>query len=423
MDIGTTSTTVAYQVCAAKDDLPPIHVARLHEMEYECPMIVRYNEAGQFEEGPGLINQLDDGLLGEDDCLRFSKLALQPNTETKAIYEKVIAHTSRVGKKPEDIFVDYLAAIVRKAKAYIKGTSYGNVDNTPLELFISTPQIWAPATNLAMIEAGKRMASKCAIVPEPLCAAAFVLNDEINVGSQSNTNVTLGVDDLVLVADLGGGTADLVLFRLCSAPANGPNFTLEVVRPANGSLAGATQINRNYLKWVKEKKFHGNMEVFEHTANELGFEASEFAAKLSAVFETCKVWTVLIMGMRRLTVTQLEFPKSNNYNVVVNCRQGAQRPSWICTLSRSVVYLPWSSFDYILQANRDDRGDMESLFRPVVDDVVKLIRDTLVGIEDPDEPEKLRSFILCGGSRNSSHVRKVLQTTFSAINILCPKDE
>jgi len=289
IDMGTTSTTVAYQVCAVKDDLPPIHVARLHDMEYESPMIVRYNEVGQFEEGPGLISQLDNGLLGEDDCLRFSKLALQPNTETKAIHEKVVAHTRRVGKKPQDIFVDYLASIIRRAKASIKATSYGNIDDVPLELFISTPQIWAPSTNLAMIEAGKRIAVKCAIVPEPLCAAASVLNDQINIGSQSGTNVVLGVDDLVLVADLGGGTADIVVFKLCSSPSDGLNFSLEVVKPATGSLAGATRINNNFVKWVKDKQIHGDKKAFEDTSLELGFTASEVSALLLARFETCKV--------------------------------------------------------------------------------------------------------------------------------------
>jgi len=308
-------------------------------MELESAMVVRYNEAGQFEEGQDLIEQTDEGLLGESDCLRFSKLALQPNHATKAIHEKVAAHTARVNKKPQDIFVDYLNAIVKKAKAYIKGTSYGNVDDIPLELFISTPQIWAPSTNRAMTEAGKRIASKCAIVPEPLCAAAFVLNDEINVGSQSQTNVTLGMDDLVLVADLGGGTADLVLFRLCSSLFNGPNFTLDVVRPATGNLAGATQTNRNFEKWVKDAKFNGNMQAFETTAIELGYEASEFSAKAAAAFETCKVKyaTTSGVGIQRLTVTQLDFPKSNNYNVVVNCRQGARRPFWTCTLKRLVA--------------------------------------------------------------------------------------
>jgi len=66
---------------------------------------------------------------------------------------------------------------------------------------------------------------------------------------------------------------------------------------------------------------------------------------------------------------------------------------------------------------------MELLFRPIIDDVVKLIRDTLVGIENPDEPNKLKTIILCGGLGNSSHVRKVLETTFGAISILHPRDE
>jgi len=66
---------------------------------------------------------------------------------------------------------------------------------------------------------------------------------------------------------------------------------------------------------------------------------------------------------------------------------------------------------------------MESLFRPVVDDAMKLIRNTLVGMENPDEPNKLKAIMLCGGLGNSSHVRKVLQTTFSAINVLYPTDE
>lgn len=287
IDIGTTSSTVAYQVCATKYEDPVVHIARLNKMELESPMIVRYDEFGNFHEGQDLVDQLNQGLLREDECLRFSKLALQPNKTTKVIHDKVIAHTARVGKTPQDIFLNYVDAIVMRTKTFIKGTHFGNVDDTPLELLISTPQIWAPSTNLAMVAAGKRIAAKCSIVPEPLCAAAFVLNDEINV--VGHANVTLDVDDLVLVADLGGGTADMVLFRLCSAPHDGPNFALEVVRPATGNLAGATQINRNFEKWLEERHFEGNVVGFNKIASELGFEATEFSARASIAFETCKV--------------------------------------------------------------------------------------------------------------------------------------
>lgn len=63
------------------------------------------------------------------------------------------------------------------------------------------------------------------------------------------------------------------------------------------------------------------------------------------------------------------------------------------------------------------------MFRPVVGEIVKLIRDTLQGIDDPDEPSKLKSIILCGGLAGSTYLRETLVNTFRAIKFSHPLDE
>jgi len=63
------------------------------------------------------------------------------------------------------------------------------------------------------------------------------------------------------------------------------------------------------------------------------------------------------------------------------------------------------------------------MFQPVVNDIINLVYDTLAGIENPNDPVKLKAVILCGGLGSSSHVRSALKESFGAINILHPRDE
>jgi molecular chaperone DnaK (HSP70) len=205
-------------------------------------MICRYDDDGTFSEGRDLLARVNQGLLSKEDVLEFAKLALNPTSATAAVHKKVLAHVGRVGKTPHDLIADYLTTLMQKAFLGIfKGKDYGDVSHIPHHLFLCVPEIWAPASNLAMVEAAKRAgADQCSIVPESLCVAACVLHDELNVDIFRGATSRLQENDLILVADLGGGTADLVLFKLCSAIAGGPNFQIEVLKPATGSLgAGA----------------------------------------------------------------------------------------------------------------------------------------------------------------------------------------
>lgn len=111
-----------------------------------------------------------------------------------SIHEKIIEHTRRVGKTPNELMADYVKSIVRKARAAIARTLYGSIDHVRLELMISTPQIWHPQSNIALVEAGKQAgASSCVIVPEPLCAAASVLFEELKHDEDRHLQVQLKV--------------------------------------------------------------------------------------------------------------------------------------------------------------------------------------------------------------------------------------
>lgn len=52
---------------------------------------------------------------------------------------------------------------------------------------------------------------------------------------------------MALVIACGGGTADACLIRLCGRSTEGA-FQFEVVRPAEGNLAGAARINEEFTR-------------------------------------------------------------------------------------------------------------------------------------------------------------------------------
>lgn len=104
-------------------------------------MIVMYDDNDNLHEGNELVRQLEDGLLEEEDVLRFSKLALQPDADNMDIFNKVSSHLNRHNKTIEDMWADYLGLLLVKVRAYIKRGPYGDVDDVPFHLYICFPQV------------------------------------------------------------------------------------------------------------------------------------------------------------------------------------------------------------------------------------------------------------------------------------------
>jgi hypothetical protein len=208
IDIGTTSTTVAYQLChddesnvSKKRDstnVPTIHIAELEASENASPMLCRYDNSGCFLEGQALSLQLERGSLEENDVIRFSKLALQENETTRSVSKRVQAQLQQNGKTVDSLMSDYLQAVISKARSAITHRSvHGDASEVPVHLLLCVPEIWAPESNIALTEAAKTAGVvKSSPVPESLSVAACILHDEINENRLDNSALGVSVSRL-----------------------------------------------------------------------------------------------------------------------------------------------------------------------------------------------------------------------------------
>lgn len=97
----------------------------------------------------------------------------------------------------------------------------------PIELFLSVPQMWTAPANLHMVQAAKAAGiSRVELVYEPQCAAAFF--------THAVQPRNLAVHNVILIADIGGGTGDFVSYECRSNLGDGAKVGLQLIGEAEG---------------------------------------------------------------------------------------------------------------------------------------------------------------------------------------------
>lgn len=188
LDIGTTWTKAAFQFSNADDrsNSSQIWPVAWESNGFQTPSTVSYQK-GKLLWGADLERALSDGEVTESVVLRQFKLALHSDASVEDVKDKVLALSKQENKSVFDLFADYLSELVAYAKDRIfTGNSRGLAfdPNIPLEIIVSVPQCWDPASNIALVEAAKQLGSSCTVVGEALCASAFIWTKEIDVSAE-----------------------------------------------------------------------------------------------------------------------------------------------------------------------------------------------------------------------------------------------
>lgn len=99
-----------------------------------------------------------------------------------------------------------------------------------MQLFLSVPQMWKAPANLIMTKAAKEAGvDYIELVYEPQCAAAFYTH---NVKDRLPKQMNVG--DVLLIADIGGGTGDFVSYEYRHDSDAGAKVGLRMVGNAHG---------------------------------------------------------------------------------------------------------------------------------------------------------------------------------------------
>lgn len=294
---------------------------------------------------------------------KWIKLGLVPQLKTElasrlsAAYQDPLHVDAPRHKEPADLVTDYLSCL-REHVVHVLKTKIGRAfDGMEITWVITVPAMWpdaAKAQTLASAEeAGMGSKGKIRILSEPEAAAIHAL--------KSSNPHDLQVGDTIVICDAGGGTVDLITFKILELE---PNLRLKEEAPGNGSLCGSTFLNRRFEKLLETRL--ASCPEFKRDTLEEAHER----------FETAK---------RR-------FAGNRNEDFMIPV------PGIPDDQSKSI-------FRGRLRLTGDDMAD---IFEPVLKDVLRLVKEQIVTTNT-----QVKSVLLVGGFGQSPYLRKYIREHIS----------
>lgn len=151
----------------------------------------------------------------KEDCFRWFKLLLDPKNKIGQSSEAVTTSLKllrSLNKRVEDVAADYLRLLWQYTKADIaKARGVDWESNYTVKVVLTVPAIWSHEAKDRTMKIAKNadLPSQIDLVSEPEAAALAVLKEKNKDGE------TLKVGDCFVVCDAGGGTVDLISYKIC----------------------------------------------------------------------------------------------------------------------------------------------------------------------------------------------------------------
>lgn len=152
----------------------------------------------------------------KEQFLSWFKLLLDPKNKVGRDSENVLTTIKllgALGKTPEDIAVEYLKLIWQYTKddiQKVRGDDWADIYT--VRAVLTVPAIWSPGAMDKTLKIARRagLPSNVSLVREPEAAALAVLKEKKDEGEP------LQVGDCFVVCDAGGGTVDLISYKICA---------------------------------------------------------------------------------------------------------------------------------------------------------------------------------------------------------------
>lgn len=150
-------------------------------------------------------------------------------------------------EQPETLVKDYLLALRKHIQAVFAKSLPPSISATaPVEYVLTVPALWSDAaiakTRSCAERAGMGKGPTLTIVPEPEAAAVYAL--------RQMTPYNLSIGDTLVVCDAGGGTVDLISYRITALK---PVLRVTEAAPGRGGYCGSTSLNRRFKSFLRSK--------------------------------------------------------------------------------------------------------------------------------------------------------------------------
>jgi molecular chaperone DnaK (HSP70) len=223
IDFGTSQSGVAWAFSTSPDDVAIISSwkadSRRAADDEKCPSSISYDEDGNVTcWGFHTIN--DTG-----DRFKNFKLLLSQATRDDPKNEPLVKELATLkarNKKPVDVAADYLRCLWAHTLRTLESTSTIEtrvaIDNARFKVVLTVPAIWDHAAQDLTRRAAKQAgilanrhgrSTVMDIISEPEAAALAFFND-----SNLKGQIDLKAGDSFVVCDAGGGTVDLISYKI-----------------------------------------------------------------------------------------------------------------------------------------------------------------------------------------------------------------
>ncbi|KAK6495774.1 hypothetical protein TWF481_002820 [Arthrobotrys musiformis] len=241
--------------------------------EVKCPSDIAYGADGTYRWGylipPGLARlawaklDLDEDSFYENQENGEDYVDLEGSfTETLESVEDEFPMVEGMrhnpfNKSPVDVVADYLTALYNVIMSNLKRTQ-GEIfiNQIAIDWVMTVPAVWSEKAQSLTKEAasragiGQRDKDRLFLLSEPEAAAVYAISELYKRGSIRNDPSMLNVGDTFVLCDAGGGTVDLISYRVGQLQ---PSLGLSEVAVGSGAKCGSTFVDRNFLKLLRRK--------------------------------------------------------------------------------------------------------------------------------------------------------------------------
>ncbi|KAL5001046.1 hypothetical protein BDV10DRAFT_161271 [Aspergillus recurvatus] len=238
IDFGTTFSGIAWTLGGSIDDIEVLSQwpGGGNRTSVKVPSHISYKD-GKVQWGYQ-IGQFSEGLRGIKLLLdENQKIVYTPSIESKAL---LVLY----GKDAVEATADYLKQLIGQAKQVLERRLGIDMDELDSQYILTVPAVWSDrakdATLRAAVDAGVDM-KHVSLVSEPEAAALYTLR-----AIQPNTVAT---NDVFTVCDAGGGTVDLVSYRIKTLE---PLVLVEVAE-GTGAVCGSLLLDGRFEELLRRK--------------------------------------------------------------------------------------------------------------------------------------------------------------------------
>ncbi|KAH7141116.1 hypothetical protein EDB81DRAFT_692772 [Dactylonectria macrodidyma] len=197
------------------------------------------------------------------------------------------------GKSPVDLVADYLSRVREHTWKHLE-TEYGPamLDSMKKELVVTVPAVWSERAKDQTLKAVQRAnfigpKGQICMVTEPEAAAIYTLKSMAEmIGMMRGSNsADLEVGDVLVLTDCGGGTVDLISYKITQVH---PVFRVEEAAVGTGDKCGATYVEKEFLAWLEQwigsdrfkkipdqRKRHGSQMMSQFEENKFRFDGED----------------------------------------------------------------------------------------------------------------------------------------------------